>query len=143
MIFGGSPIKVAAPPMLEDNVCPKMKGIGEMSSALHIDIVTGTISKMIVTLSTNIEVIAVNEHNISISFQRLPLLSLVAFKPTQLNTPVSPIIATIIIMPRSKPIVLKSMRSIITSSASTGCTISKKIPVTTIAKAPINANEVL
>jgi hypothetical protein len=35
MIFGGSPIKVAAPPMLEDKVCPKMKGIGEISSA-HI-----------------------------------------------------------------------------------------------------------
>ena len=37
-----------------------------------MDKVTGTINKIIVTLSTNIEVTAVNTHRININFHKLP-----------------------------------------------------------------------
>src|SRR5665648_431015 len=47
MIFGGSPIKVAAPPILDERVCPKIKGIGEILKDRNMDKVTGTISKII------------------------------------------------------------------------------------------------
>src|SRR5680860_1552085 len=89
-----------------------MNGIGEIFKDRNIDKVTGTISKIIVTLSTNIEVIAVKTHKITINFHKLPLDDRIALTPTQLKIPVSPKIATIIIIPNSNPIVLKSITSI-------------------------------
>ena len=35
IMLGGSPIKVEAPPILHERVCPRMKGIGEILIALN------------------------------------------------------------------------------------------------------------
>src|SRR5918995_4568711 len=82
-IFGGSPISVAEPPILDTSAWERINGIGGTLSILTIDRVTGTMSRMVVTLSMNIEATAVNVDKSSISFQRFPLLRLVAFIPTQ------------------------------------------------------------
>ena len=67
---------------------------------------TGIISRMVVTLSMNIDVTAVKVHRITISFHRLPLLALLALMPTHWKIPDSARMATIIIMPSKSPIVL-------------------------------------
>jgi hypothetical protein len=82
-IFGGSPISVAAPPIFDTSTCAKMKGIAGTFNVLVIDNVTGTISRIVVTLSMNIEATAVKEHNNNINFHRLPLLIFPALIPTQ------------------------------------------------------------
>jgi hypothetical protein len=46
--------------------------MGGTLSILTIDRVTGTMSRIVVTLSMNIDAIAVKVDNSSISFQRLP-----------------------------------------------------------------------
>jgi hypothetical protein len=108
-----------------------------------MDNVTGTISKIIVTLSTNIEVTAVNTHRIIINFHKLPLDNRIALTPTQLKTPVSPKIATIIIIPKSNPIVLKSITSITKCKVSCGRIIpNSKLAITRI-NAPKIAIDVL
>src|SRR5918992_746819 len=61
----------------------RINGIGGTLSILTIDRVTGTMSRMVITLSMNIEATAVKVDNNNISFQRFPLLRLVAFIPTQ------------------------------------------------------------
>jgi hypothetical protein len=60
-----------------------MKGIGDILRALNMDKVTGTISKIMITLSTNIEVIAVKTQRIIINFHKLPLDNRRALIPTQ------------------------------------------------------------
>jgi hypothetical protein len=56
-------------------------------------------------LSINIETTAVKVHRISKSFQRFPLLALLAFIPTHWKIPDSARIATIIIIPSRRPMV--------------------------------------
>ena len=117
-----------------------MKGIGEILRALNMDKVTGTINKIMVTLSTNMDVIAVNIHRISINFHKLPLDNRVALTPTQLKIPVSPKIATIIIIPKSNPIVMKSITSITKCQVFLGIIIpNSKLAITRI-KAQIIIN---
>ncbi|CCZ30545.1 putative uncharacterized protein [Proteobacteria bacterium CAG:495] len=58
-MLGGSPIKVAVPPMLEAKISIKRYGYGLMPSFLVIWNVTGTISKTVVTLSRKPENTAV------------------------------------------------------------------------------------
>ena len=82
IMFGGSPISVAVPPMFEARACARINGIGEILNVLNIDTVTGIISNIVVTLSINMETTAVKVQSISISFPRLPLLILVALIPT-------------------------------------------------------------
>jgi hypothetical protein len=82
IILGGSPINVDAPPTLEDRTIASMKGTGDTLNVLNTEIVTGTISRTVVTLSINIEVIAVKVHKIIISFHKFPLHILLALIPT-------------------------------------------------------------
>ena len=82
IILGGSPIRVAAPPTFEASTCARIKGIGDTLKTLNTEIVTGTMSKIVVTLSMNIEVTAVNVHNINISFHKFALLALLALTAT-------------------------------------------------------------
>ena len=97
----------------------------------------------IVTLSTNIEVIAVKTHKISINFHKLPLDNRIALTPTQLNIPVSPKIATIIIMPKSNPTVLKSITSITKCKVSLGIIIPNSKLAIIKTRAPKIAMDVL
>ena len=55
MMFGGSPISVAVPPMLDAMISITISGIGSMSSASASRNVTGTINRIVVRLSRNAE----------------------------------------------------------------------------------------
>ena len=61
-IFGGSPINVAVPPILEAITSEIKNGIESISSCSAIRIVTGPNNKIVVTLSNNAENIAVINH---------------------------------------------------------------------------------
>ena len=54
-MFGGSPISVAVPPMLETRISMITSGIGSMSSASASRNVIGTISSTVVRLSRKAE----------------------------------------------------------------------------------------
>ena len=60
MIFGGSPINVAVPPMFDATNSVIKNGTGLMSNFSAITNVTGIIRITVVTLSKNAETIAVN-----------------------------------------------------------------------------------
>jgi len=57
--------------------------MGGTFNVLVIDKVTGTISKIVVTLSMNIDAPAVNVQSSNISFHKFPLLIFPALIPTQ------------------------------------------------------------
>ncbi len=59
MMFGGSPISVAVPPMLEAITSMITSGSGSMSSASASRNVIGTMSRIVVRLSRNAESTAV------------------------------------------------------------------------------------
>jgi hypothetical protein len=108
-MFGGSPIRVAVPPTFDASTSAIMNGIGDILSVLNTDTVMGTINSTVVTLSINIETVAVKMQKRTISFHIFPFDALLIFIPRYWNTPVSPNIATIIIIPNNRPIVLKSI----------------------------------
>ena len=58
-MFGGSPISVAVPPMLEATISMMISGTGSTSSASASRNVIGTISRIVVTLSRNADSTAV------------------------------------------------------------------------------------
>ncbi len=74
IMFGGSPICVAAPPILENITSAIMSGTGSKSKTLAICMVTGTISKIVVTLSRKAENTAVIVHSITESLHMEPPL---------------------------------------------------------------------
>jgi hypothetical protein len=136
-------MSVAVPPIFEARAWAIMNGMGDILNVLNTDTVTGIINKIVVTLSMNIDATAVKVHRISISFQRFPPLILVAFMPIHWKTPDSERIATIIIIPNRRPIVLKSIASI-TNSKLVGASIDPNINMhETIIVAPRSAIEVL
>ena len=59
MMFGGSPISVAVPPMFDAIISMITSGIGSMSSASASRNVIGTINSTVVRLSRNAESTAV------------------------------------------------------------------------------------
>ena len=59
MMFGGSPIKVAVPPMFEAKTSMIKNGIGSISNSLVIAKVIGSIRTTVVTLSRTADKIAV------------------------------------------------------------------------------------
>ena len=60
MIFGGSPIKVAVPPILEAKTSVIKNGTGSVSNSFAITKVIGIIRTTVVTLSKNADATAVN-----------------------------------------------------------------------------------
>ena len=117
-MFGGSPISVVAPPMFDAKIWAKISDIGLIFSSLHTEIVTGTISSTIVTLSRNAEPTAVIIDSKTSNFHTLPFEIFAALMPMYWNIPVSPKIPTITIIPKRRPIVLKSMDPITKSTVS-------------------------
>ena len=65
MMFGGSPICVAAPPMFENITSAIMSGTGSKSRTLAICMVTGTMRRIVVTLSRKAENTAVIVHSMT------------------------------------------------------------------------------
>jgi hypothetical protein len=92
-----------------------MNGIGDILRVLNTEMVIGIISNTVVTLSINIDIVAVKTQNITINLHIFPLDALLILTPRYSKTPVSPNIATIIIIPNRRPIVLKSMELIANS----------------------------
>ena len=109
MIFGGSPIRVAVPPMLEARICASRKGTGSMPRMPVIAIAIGPTSSTVVTLSRNAESTAVRMVNSSMIFQGLPFAILADLIAMYSNRPELRTTATNSIMPISTPMVLKSM----------------------------------
>ena len=59
MMFGGSPMSVAVPPIFDARICVSRKGIGFKCSFCVMLKVTGTMRSTVVTLSRNAEKTAV------------------------------------------------------------------------------------
>ena len=71
IIFGGSPISVAVPPILEDIICAIKNGCTGIFSCAVILKVTGTVNKTVVTLSKNAEQTAVRADTATNNFTGL------------------------------------------------------------------------
>ncbi|EDS76661.1 hypothetical protein CBC_A0200 [Clostridium botulinum C str. Eklund] len=108
MIFGGSPINVAVPPIFDDRISDIKKGIGLVSKVFVTTKVTGTSNKTVVTLSKSAEKVNVISENTTSKVIGLPFESLAALIATYSKTPVRFVMLTIIIIDTSRPIVLKS-----------------------------------
>ena len=67
MMLGGSPTRVAAPPMLEASTSAMRNGTGRSPSRSHTRNVTGAMSRTVVTLSSTADATAVSTHSITIS----------------------------------------------------------------------------
>jgi hypothetical protein len=75
--FGGSPTGVAVPPMFEKMTVIISTGTGFSSMTSHRRIVTGVISKIVVTLSRKDETTAVKSPRQIIKGQTSPLVILI------------------------------------------------------------------
>jgi len=73
MIFGGSQISVAAPQMFENIIIGTTSVIGFILNTFAIDIATGVIRNIVVTLSNTAERIAVININKKNTAMRFPL----------------------------------------------------------------------
>ncbi len=67
MMFGGSPTRVAVPPMFEAITSAMRYGAARSPSRSHTRNVTGAMSRTVVTLSSNADAPAVITHSITIS----------------------------------------------------------------------------
>ena len=112
IIFGGSPIRVAVPPIFDAKISVINNGTGLISSSLAIAKVTGIIRITVVTLSKNADAIAVNKAKQQRIVFGCPLVFFNISFATQLNIPLLVAILTIIIIDTSKNITLKSTKLI-------------------------------
>jgi hypothetical protein len=102
MMFGGSPMSVAAPPMLEEKTSATRNGTGLMASRSQTSSVTGATSSTVVTLSRNAEATAVMSTSRTMIRRGEPFARLAAQIAVYSNTPVLRSTPTMIIMPRSR-----------------------------------------
>jgi len=86
MIFGGSPISVAAPQRFDAIIIGITNLIGLMSSIRAIDIATGTIRNIVVTLSKNADNTAVIKKNEKKSITTFPLENSKSFTASHSKT---------------------------------------------------------
>mmetsp|Transcript_1057 Transcript_1057/g.2908 ORF Transcript_1057/g.2908 Transcript_1057/m.2908 type:complete len:302 (+) Transcript_1057:151-1056(+) len=101
IMFGGSPIIVAAPPMLLKSASEMRYGTGSTSSTLQSSMVTGASSSIVVTLSRKAESTAVVMQSATSSRRSLPSLHSRARTAQNWKRPVSDSSCTRIIMPKS------------------------------------------
>ena len=109
MMFGGSPISVAAPPMLEAKTSAIRNGIGLRPSRSHTRMVTGAMSSTVVTLSSIADATAVIRTSRIITRSGDPLARLADQIAVNSNTPVRRSTETITIMPSSRKMTFQSM----------------------------------
>ena len=131
MMFGGSPMSVAVPPMLEAMISVMKNGTGLSSSILQTVKVTGPISNTVVTLSRNAERTAVIMQNNTMITHGLPFAIFAVRIAMYSNMPEFLTTATNIIMPTKTPSVPKSMCSMPVSKL--------RIPVRMSTTAPASA----
>ncbi|SJW98748.1 Uncharacterised protein [Clostridioides difficile] len=109
IIFGGSPIRVAVPPIFEAKICVIKNGTGLSPNICVITIVIGPISKTVVTLSNTADKIAVIIAKQIIIFHGSPLAFFAVQIAIYSNNPEFLTTATNSIIPTNTPIVLKSI----------------------------------
>ena len=108
IIFGGSPINVAVPPIFDAKISVIKNGNGLISNCFAIKKVTGIIKITVVTLSKNADVTAVKTPKVNKTSFGCPFVNLKSSFAIQLNIPLRVAILTIIIIDTSKKITLKS-----------------------------------
>jgi len=108
MMFGGSPISVMVPPILDANICPNKIGTGFIFIIFARVNVIGPMSSTVVTLSSRAEQTAVITMNDTMIFHGSPLAILADLIETYSNSPECFTTATNSIIPTRTPIVLKS-----------------------------------
>ena len=108
MMFGGSPIKVAAPPMFEANTSAIRNGTGSIRSRSHTSRVTGAMRSTVVTLSSSAEATAVISTSSTITRRGEALARFAAQIAVNSNTPVRRSTETMIIMPSSRKMTSQS-----------------------------------
>ena len=112
IMFGGSPIRVAVPPILDANISVIKNGIGLISNSFAITKVTGMIKITVVTLSRKADTIAVkNAREINMCLGD-PFVIFSISLAIQLNIPLLVAIDTIIIIETRRNITLKSTKLI-------------------------------
>ena len=104
IIFGGSPISVAVPPIFEARTSVIKNGTGSVSNSFAMAKVIGIISTTVVTLSKNAETIAVNAASANRTVFGCPFVARKRFKAIHLKTPLRLAIFTIIIIPINRKI---------------------------------------
>lgn len=135
MIFGGSPISVAVPPILLAIASASRKGIGFRPIRSHSSSVTGATSKTVVTLSSRAEAKAVMTMSITIIRNGRAFARCADQMARNSKTPVSLRIPTMIIIPKSKKMTFQSMP--VSSEKNISC--PRVAPMITIAAAPPSA----
>ncbi len=128
MMFGGSPISVAVPPMFDAKICANRYGYGLTLSSSVISSVTGTVSSTVVTLSRKAENTAVTIDIISMTPHGLASTFFADQIATYWNRPERRVMLTISIIPSSRPSVLKSTAAIASCWVSTPTRISVPAP---------------
>ena len=109
MMFGGSPMSVAVPPIFEQRICEIRYGLTSTRSCFVMLNVTGTVKRTVVTLSRSPEQTAVSAESAKSSAMGRALTFLAAQTARKLKSPVSLVMLTMIIMPIKSPSVLKSI----------------------------------
>ncbi|OQC71569.1 MAG: hypothetical protein BWX46_00572 [Candidatus Cloacimonetes bacterium ADurb.Bin003] len=108
-IFGGSPIIVAAPPILAAITIVIIKGAGVIFSSSAISKTIGTKIITVVTLPKMAEITAVAINIITIIFKGLPLAIFAVLIAIYINIPVSRITEMVSIIPIRKKITFQSI----------------------------------
>jgi hypothetical protein len=109
IIFGGSPISVAVPQRLEAIIIGITNLTGLISNIFAIDIATGTIRKIVVTLSKKADNTAVIKKNEKNSITIFPLEYSKSFTASHSNTRVCDSTHTIIIIDTNRAITSPSI----------------------------------
>ena len=109
MMLGGSPTKVAVPPILEANTSAIRKGTGLISSRSHTSSVTGAINKIVVTLSRKADANAVIKTSRIMIRSGEPFARFTDQIAMYSKTPVWRSTPTMIIMPSSRKITSQSI----------------------------------
>ena len=108
MMLGGSPIRVAVPPMLEAIASAIRNGTGGTPSRSQTSRVTGATSSTVVTLSSSAEATAVITISITITANGRPRARLADQIARYSNTPVCLTMLTMIIIPSSRKMTFQS-----------------------------------
>ena len=135
MMFGGSPTRVAVPPMLEAMASAIRNGTTGTPSRSQTRNVTGAISSTVVTLSSAAEATAVTTTRMTMTRNGRPLARLAAQIARYSNTPVRLQDATMSIIPSSRKMTFQSMPD---SSEKNACSASVA-PISSISTAPPSA----
>ena len=135
MMLGGSPIKVAVPPMLLAIASASRNGIGLSASRSQSSNVTGATSSTVVTLSSSAEARAVMSTSRTIIRNGRPRARCADQIARNSKTPVCLRRPTITIIPKSRKMTFQSMP--VSSEKKMSC--PRTAPMTTISAAPTSA----